>query len=47
MKKSFMTTVILRPVCMTMYKNVRKSHFVVFEFDFFDKNRLVKELVLM
>ena len=37
MKKSFMTAVILRPVCMTMCEKVRKSHFVVFEFDFLTK----------
>ena len=46
MKKSFMTAVILRPVCVTMCEKVRKSHFVVF-FLFFDKKRLVKELVWM
>ena len=37
MKKSFMTAVILRPVCVTMCEKVRKSHFVVFEFDFLTK----------
>ena len=36
-KKSFMTAIILRPVCVTMREKVRKSHFVVFEFDFLTK----------
>ena len=42
-----MTAVILRPVCVTMCEKVRKSHFLAFEFDFFVKKRLVKELVWM